>query len=187
MTNLLLDMDGPLADTEAYILDRYLELGLDVPYVHASQNTHRFMADALPRHQRKAGMEVLNPPGAFAELPVTEGAQQGVRDLLEAGVNVWVCTKPLESNVTCLNDKHGWLVRHFPELSNYLITAPDKGLIKGDILLDDAIKLDWVARADWAPVVFPTGFNGEGSQWAHLPRWSWGDPIEDLLAHASGV
>ena len=56
----------------------------------------------------------------------------------------------------------------------------------GALLLDDAPKPQWSARATWRPVIYPTPWNGDGTDWGHLPRWSWADPIDDLLAHMEG-
>jgi hypothetical protein len=54
-------------------------------------------------------------------------------------------------------------------------------LVHGDLLLDDAPLLDWLPRATWRPVIFATPWNGTGSKWEHLPRWSWSEPLLDLL------
>src|SRR5690606_26027440 len=105
-------------------------------------------------------------------LPVTPGAQEGVDALMAVGVDVWVCTKPLEVNPTCRDEKGAWLREHFPMLEKRLIIAPDKSLVMGDILLDDAPSLEWARRATWMPVVFDAPFNRAGSIWERLPRWT---------------
>jgi 5'-nucleotidase len=123
----------------------------------------------------------------FYDLPVVEGAVEGMKRLAEAA-DVWVCTKPLEANHYCRDGKAWWVHRHLgPEWESRLIIAPDKSMVRGDILLDDAINLDWLPRASWQPVVFPAPFNGDGSDWSCLPRWTWGDPIEHLLDYARGA
>lgn len=124
---------------------------------------------------------MIEAPGWFRGLPVTPGAKSGVGQLLTAGVDIWVVTKPLEANPTCRDDKAAWLREHFPMLERKLILAPDKSMIVGDVLLDDAINLEWILKAQWRPVVFRAPFNGSGSEWHYLHSWSWGDPIEDLL------
>ena len=115
----------------------------------------------------------------LAELPVVPGAQQGVLDLLNAGVEVWVCTKPLEVNPTCHSDKANWILRHFPPLHDRLIIAPDKAMVVGDVLLDDAPKPEWFERAAWRPVIFDSPFNRP--MFPGCQRWTWGQPIADLF------
>lgn len=179
---LLLDMDGPLADFDRHFYQRCLELGYEFDVDGLDGQRHRFftehMVDAV--HKREA-RKLVDSAGWFEGLPVTPGAQEGVRELLDAGHDVWVCTKPLEVNPTCRDAKGAWLREHFPELERKLIIAPDKSLVRGDILLDDAPHLRQIAEAVWRPVVFTAPYNGEESEWAHLPHWTWGDPLEELF------
>ena len=185
---LLLDMDGPLADFD----QRFWELcqqndwPLDIDSLD-DPGRHRFMTDNLtfPQH-RRAARNVINDTNWFAYLPVTEGATEGVPELMEH-FDVWVCTKPLEANRWCRDDKAMWIARHFPGLLDRLIITPNKGLVHGDVLLDDAPKASWIVdeTTSWQAVIFPAPFNGPGTVWGELPRWTWGDPVDELLAHAS--
>lgn len=177
---LLLDMDGPLAAFDSHGWERCVEAGHEFDTSFHSRR-HRFFTDHMPHlHHRKETRRMIESPGWFAGLPVTPGATEGVPELMEV-FDVWVCTKPLEANPTCRDEKGRWLRQHFPYLEDRLIIAPDKSLIRGDILLDDAIKPSWVSRAQWQAVVFTEPFNGEGSEWADWPHWAWGDPIERLI------
>lgn len=183
MTTILLDQDGPLADFDYHFWRRCAEQGFTFDCDGPEFQQHRYFTDHIPnRRERAKARAMVDAPGWFAELPVTPGAQAGVEQILDAGLDVWVCTKPLEANPSCLNDKHAWLVRHFPALSDRLITAPDKSMVVGDVLLDDAPKPEWFERACWAPVIFEAPFNRD--QFEGLPRWSWCDPIEALLERA---
>ena len=90
--------------------------------------------------------------------------------------DVWVCTKPLKTSMTCASDKVRWINEHFPVLAARMIIAPDKSMIRGDVLLDDHIKPEQAARAAWFPVTFAQPYNQDAAY-----RWSWGDPVEALL------
>lgn len=180
---LLLDMDGPLANFDKAFYDfvrrsRFtLELdGLDDP------RRQRFMTQNMPiDSERQYARRHVDSTRWFLELPVTDGALDGVPILMEH-FDVWVCTKPLEANVNCRDDKARWLRLWFPQLEPKLIIAPTKSMVHGDILLDDAPKFDCMEIATWEPVLFPDVFNVQpGCGWEHLPRWTWGDPVEDLL------
>jgi len=180
---LLLDMEGPLADFDTYGWQRCADAGHEFD-AGFHDRRHRFFTDHMPhvRH-RKDARRMIESPGWFFDLPVTEGATEGVPELMEH-FDVWVCTKPLEANPTCRDEKGAWLRRHFPALEDRLIIAPDKSLIRGSILLDDAIKPAWTNRAEWLPVVFTEPFNGAGSEWADWPHWTWADGMDALLALA---
>lgn len=179
---LLLDMDGPLADFDRHFHDRCVEMGgieFDVAGPH--EQTERYFTEHIPDpRQRREARKMIDAAGWFAQLPVVEGAKEGVAELEAAGIDIWVCTKPLERNPTCRDDKGAWLRRHFPQLEDKLILAPNKGMIHGDILLDDAPKVEWFDYATWRPVLFAVPFNSS-PEWATLPRWTWGDSIDDLF------
>jgi 5'-nucleotidase len=181
---LLLDMDGPLADFDGYFWDTVKELGVESVNADRYTQSRRFATDHITNPaERKFLRWMIERTRWFAELPVTDGAVEGVEALLDAGLDIWVCTKPLDANSHCRDDKAQWLRKHFPSLSDKLIIAPDKSLIRGDVLLDDAPHLGWLGRAVWRPVIFPSTYNRGGSDWGHLPAWGWGDPVHDLMRH----
>lgn len=182
---LLLDMDGPLADFDRHFWDRCQAHGWTFDVDHPDQQTHRFFTDHMPiRAERKRARQMVDCAGWFFDLPVTPGATDGINRLAEH-FNVWICTKPLEANPTCRDDKAAWVRYHLGEQWEHrLILAPDKSLVNGAILLDDAPKPEWFARATWAPVIFDAPFN-RGREWAGLPRWDWTCPVVDLLDHVA--
>lgn len=172
---LLLDMDGPLADFDEHFWRRCIDAGYTFDVDGPTQQQHRYFTDHMPDPtERATARAMVDTAGWFAELPVTPGAIEGV-ELLHEHFDVWVCTKPLETNPTCLNDKQAWLHRHFPTLENRMVTAPNKALIVGDILLDDAPNPDWFPHATWTPVIFATPYN-QAAPWANLPRTTWSSP-----------
>ena len=180
---LLLDMDGPLAAFDQAFLSfvRRMRFTIDLDGLDDPRR-QRFMTQNMPIHaEREYARKHVDTTRWFLELTPTEGAIRGVRQL-EEHFDVWVCTKPLEANVNCRDDKARWLRNFFPQLEPKLIIAPTKSLIHGDILLDDAPKFDCMEMATWKPVLFPDVFNVQpGCGWEHLPRWTWGDDINPLL------
>lgn len=182
---LLLDMDGPLADFDNKFFRRCQEKGItmDCDGVHGQR--HRFATDHIPdREERAWARRMVDTAGWFRDLPVTPGAQDGIDRLMEF-FDVWICTKPLEANPTCRDDKAAWILENFGAYwLSRLIIAPDKSMVNGHLLLDDAPKSRWLESAPWRPIIFTTPWNQEGSPWQGFPHWSWGDPIEDLRTWA---
>jgi 5'-nucleotidase len=179
---LLLDMDGPLANFDSAFWElchgHGWEMDIDGP---AAPGVARFMSDNVVRPaDRKASRRSVAQSGWFRSLPVVDGAIDGVEDL-NSHFDIWVCTKPLEANPTCRDEKAAWLAEHIPWLEKRLIICPQKSLCTGAILLDDAPSLRCMAVADWSPVIFPAPYNGATSKWGHLPRWEWGDDASRLL------
>ena len=166
---VLLDMDGVLADFDAQLFEE-LE-GTIVWPAEALRREARFCTDFLPRRERLIVREHIETTAFFSRLPVVEGAVEGVRDLYEAGHDLWVCSKPLEANPWCASDKMGWIEEHFPDLVGKVILSPNKSMIKGDVLLDDAHKPSGFGVADWVPVWYPYPHNrAEGRVY-----FRWGD------------
>lgn len=186
MTTLLLDMDGVIADFDALGYKACATLGIPVDCEPHEQTNRYFTDHLLTAADRKKIHKQIDSRGWFANLPPVPGAIEGTRALIAAGVDVWICTKPKESNPGCRDEKGRWLAQHLPELERKLIITPNKGMVRGDILLDDAPKFEWYVAAEWTPVIFTRPFNGPLSAWGALPHWSWGEPIEDLLCNTPG-
>ncbi len=187
---LLLDMDGPLADFDLRFWELCQRHNLDMNITGLDDpSRRRFMTDNIvDDQQRKFARSVVDRTHWFAELPVVKGAVDGVLALQTLGVDVWVVTKPLEANPHCRDDKAKWLRTHFgTAMEHKLIITPDKSLIHGAVLLDDAPKLSWFSDASWRPVIFPSVFNGPGSEWGDVPSWGWSDPLSDLIGHLKGT
>ena len=181
-THLLLDMDGPMADFDRHFFDQSVANGWDLDIDDLSMQEHRFLTDHQPsKAHQKAARAAVEGDGWFRALPVVPGAQEGVAELLSLGVEITVCTKPLEASYSCPSEKFAWIAEHFPDLVGHVMLAPDKSRAVGNILLDDAIKMAWIPQARWVPVCFTAPFNGAGSEWSSLPHWSWGDPVGQLL------
>ena len=182
---VLVDMDGPLANFDLQFYNLCMEKGWewDAPL---EQQRHRFGTDhIILGHHQRAARRHIHKTRWFLDLPVMPGAYEGLHELAEHA-DVWIATKPLEDNRTCRDDKATWLARNFgPEWVRKMFIAPDKSMLNGSILLDDAINPDWPARASWNPVIFEMTWNGDGSKWEGWDRWTWGKPVEDLLAMGS--
>lgn len=186
---ILIDLDGPLADFDRHYWTTAIGLYDEHPFdiVDLNERRYRFLSDHLTTSGKRTQMRVgqVNKAGWFADLPPVPGAVDAVLELAERA-EVWICTKPLEPNPTCRDDKAAWIEHHLGAgWSRRLIITPDKSLVHGAVLLDDAIKPEWCSRATWTPVVYDEPFNRTGphagpheAPWA---RFSWTDGIDALL------
>lgn len=193
---VLIDMDGPLADFDKHYwqvaTEKERHRGTlynidcwDIPDL--DHQRHRFLSDHLTDRALETEMrELVNSPGWFEALPAVDGAADAMAELAEVA-DVWVCSKPLEANPTCRDEKARWLNEHIGDgWDKRLILAPDKSMIRGDVLLDDAIKAHWVPAATWTPVVYSAPFNSPGTKFGHQwPQFSWSDGVAVLLDQAA--
>lgn len=186
---LLVDLDGVVVAFDEHLFNRTRQVNHQFwpeGYTPAAQ-TARFCTDhAVTSFARRTIRDWIEQPGFFYELPPLPGALDGLAVFEDdPRIELWFVTKPLEANPTCRDDKARWLETHLGlGWSRRLIIAPDKAKVDGHILLDDAPKLAWLDRARWQPVIFDRPYNRTGSPWGHLPRWSWGQPVDELLGHA---
>lgn len=185
---VLIDQDGVLASWDDVFYAKCLAKDIKFDIEHPHHQRHRYFTDHIPdKHQRNEARRMVNHPSWFPELPVIEGAQEGMAEL-DKHCEVWICSKPLESNKSCHQDKQDWITKHFPAFSDRLILTGDKSLIVGDILLDDAPKLKWFKRAKWQPVIYTQHFNAhKESPLYDMARFTWDDPVEYLIELAEAA
>lgn len=186
---ILVDMDGPLAQFDQRVFEVCHDFGFDLDCTFDDGWKHRFLTEHMTPKQAHALRRFVNETRFFLDLDPVPGAIDGMHALAEEA-DVWICTKPLEVNPWCRDDKGAWVRRYLGEkFERKLILASDKSMVRGDVLLDDAIAPEWVDVADWAPVVYPMPFNRHPeSKWAKYDwndmTWSWYDPIEGLVLYA---
>lgn len=184
---LLVDMDGVLADFDGALWEGTKDL-VEYDIESLEDQRHRFLTDHLgSQFDRRLVRGVVERPGWFRDLPVMVGALEAMEEIRETGVEIWVCTKPLEANPSCRDDKGAWLREHFPYLEGRMIIAPDKSLVVGSVLLDDAPHPTSIGRALWRPVLFDSVWHRHDARYAGFESWSWRDPVEDLLSKLVSV
>lgn len=185
---VLVDMDGPLADFDRQVWDTAtFAFGDDAfgPIRHYEDTTERYITDhMLPERAKKMRAEI-EAPGWFRSLPVVDGAAEGLA-LLGEWADVWICTKPLATSPTCASEKLAWTQHHFgPYWRDRTIIAPDKSLVTGHILLDDAPKPVWYERASWVPVIYPMPWNE--TMFEGAARWNWHGDHDQLKQLCEGT
>ncbi|MCH5377167.1 MAG: hypothetical protein JJ992_24660 [Planctomycetes bacterium] len=78
-------------------------------------------------------------PGFFERLEPVEGAIDSVRQLQQQ-FDVYVLSAPSTRNPHSYSEKRIWIEKHFDyPFTKRLILSPNKGLLKGDFLIDDHI------------------------------------------------
>ena len=77
--------------------------------------------------------------GFFESLPPINGAIEAVNRLRASQIyDVYILTAPSTRNPHCYMEKRVWVEKYFDyEFTKKLIISPNKGLLKGDFLIDD--------------------------------------------------
>ena len=109
---ICVDMDSVLADFEA---SEVLDPGLPIrPQVHK-----------------------MYEHGFFFKLKPVSGAMSGLRALVRLGYDVHILSKPVAESAHSYSEKVQWIGMWFPEFIGKLHLTQEKGLFRGDYLIDD--------------------------------------------------
>src|ERR1700683_3837492 len=90
-------------------------------------------------HSRSVKSQVhkMYEPGFFFNLRPIAGSQVGVREIMRLGYDVHILSRPVAESAHSYTEKVHWLGVHFPELITKINFAQEKGLFRGDYLIDD--------------------------------------------------
>lgn len=84
--------------------------------------------------------EAKVPMGFYCGLEPVEGAIQALHDLADLDYDLYFLSTPTWSNPECWKEKRQWVEEHYGELMfKRLILTHNKGLLKGEYLIDDRI------------------------------------------------
>lgn len=102
------------------------------------------LADFTVAAGLKRGEWVDDPPamfekGFFLNLPIIPSAKLSMKILLDISeLDIYIATKPTTKNMHSATEKYQWVNRYFPELLRKIFLTCDKGLLRGDYLIDDS-------------------------------------------------
>lgn len=83
--------------------------------------------------------DIYNDEGSFRNLPLIEGAKEGV-EWLDKHFEIYFISTAMWSNPSSWTDKRLWVEDHFPKIGKKkLILTHNKGLFNGDFIIDDRI------------------------------------------------
>ncbi|MEK6858591.1 MAG: 5'-3'-deoxyribonucleotidase [Nanoarchaeota archaeon] len=175
---ILVDMDGVVADFERGFLDSYRNAHPNSPFISLVDRTSFYIKDQYTKELRGLVEGVYNTPGFYRNLPLIEGSVDALREMVLGGHTVYICTTPLFSNPTCLQDKFDWMLEHFgKDLTKKMIITEDKTIIHADILIDDRPELTGVQAPSWEHVLYTQPYNSHVSLKRRLTWKDWKDII----------
>lgn len=96
-------------------------------------------ADFMGSEYFKNGFDLskMYEPGFFLNLKPTEGSQAAIRKIMRMGYDVHFLSQALAESAHSYSEKAQWVGKHFPDLIYKINLTQDKGLFKGDFLIDD--------------------------------------------------
>lgn len=132
MKQVLVDMDGVLADTYAHLIDyEYKESGIKVDRQNIRGQLEEF---AFPSFRK-----IISSENFFRTIPVMEDSIEGLNYLNDKYKVLIVSSATEFSN--SLNEKQAWLNEFYPFISwKQMIFCGSKDSINGEIMIDDHAK-----------------------------------------------
>ena len=168
---ILVDMDGVLADWEAKFLSTWRERHPEKHYVPIEERSSFYVTENYPREWREIVRSIYVAPGFYRTLEPIEGGVEAIREMLELGHEVFVCTSPLSDYRNCVLEKYEWVEQFLgDDWIPRLILTKDKTLVKGDILIDDNPRPRGAETPDWEHVIYDQPYNRSIT---HLRRITW--------------
>ncbi len=175
--NILLDLDGVLADFEAACLVAFSNRYPMLPTVPLSERRNVRVRDDYPVELRSLVRSIYHEPGFFRHLPPIAGAIEAVRDLVALDHDVRICTMPLRNYRNCVLEKYEWVEEHLGSaLVSRVIMSWDKTLIRGDVLVDDNPMVTGTQSPTWRHVIFDQPYNRE-AQGIRMDWSNWRDVL----------
>jgi len=175
---VLVDQDGPLADFERGFLEcwqRQYPGAFSIPY---EARRSFYLRDEYPPHLRTWVDGIYCAPGFYRSLPPTPGCVEAMREMLDLGLDVRICTAPLTRYEHCVLEKYQWTEEHLGHaFTKRMIVTKDKTLVRGAYLIDDRPTVEGTLKPEWEHVLFDCPYN---SQIPRKRRLNWSNWREIL-------
>jgi 5'-nucleotidase len=165
---ILVDMDGVIADLETPIVDMLIEEHPHIERIPLEDRNTFYLDDQYRGVEPDWFWQAMQREGVFRNLPVIDGAQDGIARLVADGHDVYLCTTPVVS-AHCIREKLAWVNEHFPVLRKNVITTNDKTLVWGHFLIDDKEPVKGKITPFWKHIVFNSGKRNSGTfSWQNM-------------------
>ncbi|WP_020602965.1 5' nucleotidase, NT5C type [Spirosoma spitsbergense] len=131
---IAIDMDDVMADTHSKFIRLYLEG--EMPRYSLEELREKSFHELFDEDEYQAISQRVYEPGFFRDIPVMEGAQDVIADLMQT-YDVYIASAAQEFP-NSLREKWDWLQEFFPAISwrNYIFMG-DKSVLNTDFLIDD--------------------------------------------------
>ncbi|MBI3168580.1 MAG: 5'-3'-deoxyribonucleotidase [Chloroflexi bacterium] len=175
---ILIDMDGVISDFDGKFLKRWRERHPEKLYIPLEERTTFYVKESYPEELQPLVAEILLEPSFFRDMMPMAGAIQAMNEMNQMGLEVFICTSPLNAYRNCVLEKYEWVENYLgADWVNRIILTKDKTLVKGDYLIDDKPDITGMeAIPVWEHIVYDRPYNRD----VNKRRLDWGN-WKDIL------
>lgn len=139
MAAILLDVDGVLADLIGHTIERGRQQAPELEHP-AYEDIFDYSFESCIRDPEviKLYRSIFRSKMYAYNLPLIEGAVDGVAALRLLGHEVFFVTAPYYANYSWVSDRMEWLKKFFRGTPEMLISTHAKKQVRGDLLIDDS-------------------------------------------------
>lgn len=132
-----------------------------------------FESDTEPAYLKARMNLIRNSSDWWENLPELPLGMQMFHIMKEIGFRMVVCTAGPKKNADAWKGKVLWCLKHLPEGTDIIITR-DKGLIYGNVLMDDWPEYTdrWLAHRPRGLVIMPAHDHNKGYTHPNAIRWT---------------
>ena len=160
MLNILIDIDGVLADFDTALRIEAARQGLSIPWIPFQDRKHFFLRDDYPVDVRPRIERLTQSKWLYRGMPPLDGARSALLAMLDLGHNVRLCTSMPPGAPHLLEEKFLWVDRHLgDEFISRIVVSSDKTWIHGDVLIDDNPHVTGSQRPTWNHILFDQPYN----------------------------
>ena len=167
-----IDVDGVLADFAGALLG---EFPIELP-----ENPPWDIIKLYPPEVRERVYERLADPEWWANLPVVDGAKEGINHLQSLGHELVYVTSPWASCDGWEDARRAWLKKHFDVPPEKVFPDSEKAKYPGDYIIDDKKENieEWAeAHPQGTAYLYETPFNQDFS-WPNRVTW---DRLREIM------
>ena len=186
---LLIDQDNVLADFTRVVYTEMCARGHRERALPPAKQTAYPLEHHYPPDLHGELRTIYTAEGFFRSLPPIEGAIQAVKEMAAEGIDVRICTHPIQAYRNCVGEKYEWVERHLgAEFTTRMVLTRDKTIVAGDALIDDNPRITGSRTPSWQHIVFDQPYN-RAVPGPRLKGWAdWRDVLEPMvLDSAHGV
>lgn len=184
---LLIDQDNVLADFTRVLYTEMCARGHRDRACPPPKQTTYPLEDHYPPDLLGELKAIYTAEGFFRSLPPIEGAIQAVREMVAEGIDVRICTHPIQAYRNCVGEKYEWVERHLgTAFTTRMILTRDKTIVTADALIDDNPDITGSRTPSWRHIVFDQRYNRSVAG-PRLKSWAnWRTVLEPMILGRAG-